>query len=137
MPTVNAYIPQVSALIFDTEEGARKASACIELGGWNAEKAALAPIRVGDLLAMPGAPTLTWVMDSLAAAVEAGRVDPETCLTRLFASPSDMRDMRAVLHDEGRSAWLSDRHRGALLKLGAAFIDVLSYVDVAAFFDPA
>ncbi|MEM5299092.1 hypothetical protein VSR82_32830 [Burkholderia sp. JPY481] len=137
MPTVNAYIPQVSSLIFDTDEGARKASACIEFGGWNAEKATLTPIKVGDLLAMPGAPTLVWVMDSLAAAAEAGRVDPETCLTQLFASPSDIRDMRAVLHGEGRGLWLSDRHRGALLKLGAASIDLLSYADVAAFFDPA
>ncbi|CAG9225674.1 hypothetical protein PSAB6_450129 [Paraburkholderia sabiae] len=86
---------------------------------------------------MPGAPTLTWVMDSLSAAVEAGRVAPETCLTQLFATPSDTRDMRAVLHDEGRGLWLSDRHRGALLKLGAASIDLLTYADVAAFFDPA
>lgn len=70
-------------------------------------------IKVGALLAMPGAPTLTWVMDSLAAAVEAGHVDPEICLTQLFASPSDMRDMRAVLHDEGRGLWLNGRHRGA------------------------
>ncbi|MBB5400559.1 hypothetical protein [Paraburkholderia youngii] len=137
MPTVNAYIPQVSALIFETEEGVRKASACIEFGGWNADKATLTPIKVGALLAMPGAPTLTWVMDSLAAAVEAGRVDPETCLTQLFASPSDMRDMRAVLRDEGRELWLSDRHRSALLKLGASSIDLVSYADVAAFFDPA
>ncbi|WP_223961342.1 hypothetical protein [Paraburkholderia sabiae] len=45
--------------------------------------------------------------------------------------------MRAVLHDEGRGLWLSDRHRGALLKLGAASIDLLTYADVAAFFDPA
>ena len=137
MPTVNAYIPQVSPLIFETEEGVRKASACIEFGGWNAEKATLTPIKVGALLAMPGAPTLTWVMDSLAAAVEAGRVDPETCLTQLFASPADMRDIRMLLRDEGRDLWLSDRHRGALLKLGAASIDVLSYADVASFFDPA
>ncbi|SMG39805.1 hypothetical protein SAMN06265784_103710 [Paraburkholderia susongensis] len=137
MPTVNTYIPQVSSLIFDTEEGARKASACIEFGGWNAEQATLTPIKVGALLAMPGAPTLTWVMDSLAAAVEAGHVDPETCLNQLFASPSDMRDMRAVLRDEGRDLWLSDRHRGALLKLGAASIDLVSYADVASFFDPA
>jgi hypothetical protein len=137
MPTVNAYIPQVSSLIFDSEDGARKASACIEFGGWDAEQATLTPIKVGALLAMPGAPVLTWVMDSLAAAVEAGRVDAETFLGQLFAAPSDMRDMRAVLHDEGRGLWLSDRHRGALLKLGAASIDLLSYADVAMFFDPA
>lgn len=137
MPTVNPYIPQVSSLIFDTEEGARKASACIEFGSWNAEQATVTPIKVGALLAMPGAPTLTWVMDSLAAAAEAGHVAPETCLNQLFASPSDMRDMRAVLRDEGRDPWLSDRHRGALLKLGAASIDLVSYADVASFFDPA
>jgi len=124
-------------LIFDTEEGARKASACIGFGGWNAEKATLTPIKVGALLAMPGAPTLVWVMDSLSAAVEAGRVDPDTCLTQLFASTSDMRDMRAVLRNEGRDLWLNDRHRGALLKLGASSIDLVSYADVASFFDPA
>jgi len=124
-------------LIFDTEEGARKASACIGFGGWNAEKATLTPIKVGALLAMPGAPTLVWVMDSLSAAVEAGRVDQDTCLTQLFASTSDMRDMRAVLRNEGRDLWLNDRHRGALLKLGASSIDLVSYADVASFFDPA
>ena len=124
-------------MIFDTEEGARKASACIGFGGWNAEKATLTPIKVGALLAMPGAPTLVWVMDSLSAAVEAGRVDPDTCLTQLFASTSDMRDMRAVLRNEGRDLWLNDRHRGALLKLGASSIDLVSYADVASFFDPA
>lgn len=61
-------------------------------------------------------------MDSLAAAVEAGRVDLETCLLQLFASPSDTRDMRAVLHDEGRGLSLSERHRGALLNVLIVFI---------------
>lgn len=76
-------------------------------------------------------------MDSLAAAVKAGYVDPETCLNQLFAPPSDMRDMRAVLRDEGRDLWPNDRHRGALLKLGAASIDLGSYADVASVFDSA
>jgi hypothetical protein len=31
------------------------------------------------------APALMWVMDSLTAAIEAGRVDPEEYLNRLFA----------------------------------------------------
>lgn len=72
MPTINAYIPQPTALMFETVDGQKAASALIEFGGWNYHDKSLTPIQVKALLAMPHNPALYWVMDSLAAAAEAG-----------------------------------------------------------------
>lgn len=49
----------------------------MEFGGWTHSEKTLTPIRLTDLLAMPHNPALMWVMDSLAAAAEAGRLDAE------------------------------------------------------------
>jgi hypothetical protein len=64
MATINGYIPEVTPLMFETEEGLRMASACIEYGGWDHKNQTLTPIKLTDLLARPHNPGLSWVMDS-------------------------------------------------------------------------
>ncbi|QCP48273.1 hypothetical protein FAZ95_03145 [Trinickia violacea] len=137
MAMVNAYIPQPTQLMFETDEGQRVASGCIEFGGWNHREKSLAPIHVEALSRMPGAPALTWVLDSLAAAAEAGRLDADRYIEQLFASKSDLRDFRLMLRDAGADAWVNDRHHNAVRKLGNAEFDVSTYPGMANIFDPA
>ncbi|MFL9912725.1 hypothetical protein PQR75_43445 [Paraburkholderia fungorum] len=137
MATINAYIPQPTPLMFETEEGQRMASACIEYGGWNHKNQTLSPIRVAELLTMPHNPALYWVLDSMAAAAETGRLDAERYVGQLFASRGDVRAFRHVLREAGGDRWLSDRHHYALRKLGNAELDVTTYVGIAGIFDPA
>ena len=51
MAMVNTYIPHPTPLMFETDEGKRMASACLEFGGWNHREKTLTPIRVTELLA--------------------------------------------------------------------------------------
>jgi hypothetical protein len=86
MATINGYIPQVTPLMFETEEGQRMASACIEYGGWDRTHKTLTPIKVAELLERPHNPALSWVLDSLAATAEAGRLDAALYVQQLFAT---------------------------------------------------
>ncbi|MGB8423722.1 hypothetical protein [Paraburkholderia sp.] len=61
MAAINGYIPQPTPLMFETEEGQRMASVCIEYGGWADKKKALTPIKLLELLARPHNPGLSWV----------------------------------------------------------------------------
>ncbi|WP_434660731.1 hypothetical protein P5W99_10960 [Paraburkholderia sp. A3BS-1L] len=137
MPTINAYIPQITPLLFETEEGRRAASALIGFGGWNHADKVLAPIQVSELSRMPGADVIRWVLDSLSAAAEAGRLDSERYIVQLFAGPTDLRDFRALLRDASFERWMSDRHHAALRKLGCAECDCSTYPGVTLLFDPA
>jgi hypothetical protein len=136
MAAINAYIPAVTQLMFETEEGKRTASACLEFGGWNHDDKTLTPIHVEALLAMPHNPALLWVMDSLAVAAEAGRLDADRYIEQLFASRSDVRAFRLILRDAGSDLWLNERHHNALRKLGGASMDATTYPVIASFFDP-
>jgi hypothetical protein len=123
--------------MFETEEGQRMASACIEYGGWDHKNKTLTPIKVAELLARPHNPALSWVLDSLAAAAEAGRLDEALYIQQLFATREDVRAFRLVLRDAGSDRWLNDRHFNALKKLGNAELDLTTYVGIASLFDPA
>jgi hypothetical protein len=137
MATINAYIPKPTPLMFETDEGQRMASACLEFGGWNHRDKTLTPIRLTALLTMPLNPALFWAMDSLAAAAEAGRLDADRYIEQLFASKDDVRSFRLILRDAGQDIWLNDRHFNALKKLGCAELDAVTYPGIANFFDPA
>ncbi|OAJ62793.1 hypothetical protein A6V36_20715 [Paraburkholderia ginsengiterrae] len=137
MAVVNAYLPQPSQLMFETEEGRKVADACIEFGGWHHRDKTLTPIQLSALLTMPGNPGLAWAMDSLAAAAEAGILDGDTFIGQLFASKEDVRACRLILRDTGADKWLNDRHFTALKKLGCAELDAVNYASIASFFDPA
>jgi hypothetical protein len=137
MAAINGYIPQVTLLMFETEEGQRMASACIEYGGWDHKNRTLTPIKLAELLARPHNPGLSWVMDSLAAAAEAGRLDADKYIEQIFAGKEDVRAFRHVLREAGGDRWLTDRHHNALRKLGNAECDVTAYVGITALFDPA
>ncbi|WP_322033230.1 hypothetical protein [Paraburkholderia sp. J76] len=136
MSTINAYIPQVTSLMFETEEGERAASALIEFGGWNHVDKVLLPIQVTELSRMPGADVIRWVFDSLSAAAEAGRLDAERYITQVFPSADDLRDFRALLRDAGFERWMTDRHHAALRKLGNAECDCSTYPGATTLFDP-
>ncbi|WOD16995.1 hypothetical protein [Paraburkholderia kirstenboschensis] len=123
--------------MFETQEGQRMASGCLEFGGWDHKNKSLTPIKLAELLARPHTPGLSWVMDSMAAAAEAGRLDAERYVGQLFASRGDVRAFRHVLREAGGDRWLSDRHHYALRKLGNAELDVTTYVGIAGIFDPA
>lgn len=97
----------------------------------------LTPIQLTALVAMPLNPALSWAMDSLAAAAEAGRTNAEQFVEQLFASREDIRSFRLVLRDVGGEKWLNGRHFTALKKLGCAELDAVIYASVASFFDPA
>ena len=137
MAVINGYIPQPSQLMFETEEGQKAATACIEFGGWNHRDKTLTPIQLTALLTMPGNPGLSWAMDSLAAAAEAGILDGDRYVEQLFASKEDVRSFRFILRDAGADKWLNDRHFTALKKLGCSELDAVTYASVASFFDPA
>jgi hypothetical protein len=94
MATINAYRPQPAPLMFETAEGQRMASGCIEFGGWHHRDNTLTPIQLTALLTMPGNPGLSWAMDSLAAAAEAGILDGDRYVEQLFASKEDVRAFR-------------------------------------------
>jgi hypothetical protein len=137
MATINAYIPQPTALTFETEEGQRMVSGCIMYGGWDHTDKSLSPIRVTELLTMPHNPALQWVLASLSAAAEAGRLDAEKYVEQVFASRKDLRAFRRVLRESDSDRWLTDRRHNALRKLGNAELDVTTYVGISALFDPA
>jgi hypothetical protein len=63
-------------------------------------------------------------MDSLAAAAEAGRLDADKYIERIFAGKEDVRAFRHVLREAGDDRWLTDRHHIAVRKLGNAEFDV-------------
>ncbi|WP_322092618.1 hypothetical protein [Paraburkholderia bannensis] len=136
MSAINGYIPQVTPLLFDTEEGQRKASALIEFGGWNAAEKTLSPIRVEPLSRMAQAPVIEWVMDSMAAAAEAGRLDASAYLEQLFLYREDMRVFRVLLREAGPELWLNDRHYNAMRKLGCVEADCRTYQGIIWAFDP-
>ncbi|MFL9862189.1 hypothetical protein PQR72_41830 [Paraburkholderia madseniana] len=115
----------------------RLARGCIEFGGWDHTNKALTPIKLAELLTMPGNPGLAWTMDSLAAAAEAGMLDGDQYIAQLFASNEDVRAFRLILRDAGGEKWLTDRHFTALRKLGCAELDAVTYASIASFFDPA
>jgi hypothetical protein len=54
-------------------------------GGWDHKNQTLTPIKLAELLAGPHNPGLSWVMDSLAAAAEAGRLDADKYVEQIFA----------------------------------------------------
>src|SRR5260370_17522233 len=108
MATINAYRPQPAPLMFETEEGQRMASGCIEFGGWHHRDKTLTPIQLTALLTMPLNPALFWAMDSLAAAAEAGRLDADRYLEQLFPTKEDGRAFRIILRDAGQARWLHD-----------------------------
>lgn len=137
MAVVNAYLPQPSQLMFETEEGQKVAGACIEFGGWHHRDKTLTPIRLAAMLTMPGNPGLAWAMDSLAAATEAGILDGDQYIEQLFASKEDVRAFRLILRDAGSDRWMHDRNFYALKKLGCAELDAATYAGIASFFDPA
>jgi hypothetical protein len=137
MATINGYIPQPTPLMFETEEGQRMASGCIKYGGWDHTNKTLAPIQLTELLAMPHNPALHWVLDSVAAAAEAGRLDAEKYVEQLFLTKEDVRAFRQVLREAGGDRWLTDRHHNALRKLGNTEFDVTSYIGITGLFDPA
>ena len=117
MPTINAYIPTITPLLFETEEGTHPANACLELGDWNDTEKTLTPIRVGDLLAMPHNP-----------GARMGDGQPGSCR-------GDARAFRITLREAGADCWLTDRHHNALRKLGCASIDATAYPAIASVFD--
>jgi hypothetical protein len=137
MATINAYRPQPAPLMFETAEGQRMASGCIEFGGWHHRDNTLTPIQLTALLTMPGNPGLSWAMDSLAAAAEAGILDGDRYVEQLFASKEDVRAFRLILRDAGTDKWLTDQHFTALKKLGNAELDLTTYVGIAGVFDQA
>lgn len=102
-------------------------SALLEFGGWNPAKKALRPSRVGALVAKPGAPTITWFFDSLAAAAEVGVLDDEAFAQQLFASEDDMQVLIELLQEGGDIWWLNDRHFWALQALGFGEDEAASY----------
>ena len=113
------------------------ASACIKYGGWDHNYKTLTPIQLAELLAKPHNPGLSWVMDRLAAAAEASRLDAERHIEQIFAGKKDVQSFRLILRDAGAEKWLSDRHFTALKKLGCAELDAVTYASIASFFDPA
>lgn len=135
MPTINAYIPQPTSLLFETELGLRAVSGYMEFGGWDHVRKALTPIRVSALSEMPGAAVLEWVLDSLAAAAEAGRLDVHRYSKQLFASTTDVHDFRQILRDAGVERRVNGRHRAALRKVGCAECDCATYPAVSGFID--
>lgn len=137
MATIDAYIPQPTPPIFETEAGQRLASGCIEYGGWDYKHKSLSPIRLVELLLRPHNHSLSWVMDSLAAAAEAGRLDAARYIEQLFAGKEDVHAFRGVLREASGERWLNERHHNALRKLGNVESDVVSYVCITALFDPA
>jgi hypothetical protein len=112
--------------MFQTDEGQRLASGCVEFGGWNHRDNTLTPIQVSALLAMPGNPALFWVVNSLAAAAEAGRLDTERYIESCLRV-EDVRAFRVILRDAGQDQWLNDRHRNTLRKLRCSELDAVTY----------
>jgi hypothetical protein len=131
MAKIESYKAKPTPLIFEDEESAKQVTALLEFGGWNAAKKALTPIRVGALAAKPGAPMITWVFDSLAAAAEAGVFDNEDWLLQLFASDDDLQVFADVLQESGDIWWVNDRHFWALERLGFDESDAATYTGVA------
>ena len=122
--------------MFEDDEWQRTVTTCIEFGGWNHREKTLTPIRLSALLELPGNPALSWVLDTLAAAAEAGRLDTKKYIEQMFASRGDVREFCLTLRDVVDNRWLNDRHFNALKKLGCAEVDLVSYAAVATFFDP-
>src|ERR1700758_4552177 len=114
MAKVKAYAARPTPLMFEHKEGRRAASALIEFGGWNHSTKVLTPIRVAALMAMPGAPTISWVFDSLAAAAEAGELDAAGYVQQLFASEDDLNAFIDLLNENGDIYWVNDRHYTAM-----------------------
>ncbi|MFM0668128.1 hypothetical protein [Paraburkholderia sediminicola] len=92
--------------MFETEEGQRMASACIEYGGWDHKNQTLTPIKLAELLARPHNPGPSWLMDSLAAAAEAGRLNADKYIEQTFTGKEDVRAFRHVLREAGGDRWL-------------------------------
>lgn len=113
------------------------ASACIKYGGWDHTNKSLTPIKLEELPARPHNPGLSWVMDSLAAAAEAGRLDAKNYVDQLLSNREDVRAFRLVLREAGGDRWLNERHHHALRKLGNAELDVTTYVGIVGLFDLA
>lgn len=122
--------------MFETDEGQRVASACLEFGGWNHRDKSLEPIKLAALLTMPGNPGQTWAMDSFAAAAEATILNGDKYIDQVLASKEDVRACRMILRDDGGDKGLNDRHFTALKKLGCAELDAVTYASAASFFDP-
>lgn len=94
---------------------------------------ALSPIRVSALSRMAHAPIIEWVMDSMAAAAEAGRLHGSNYLEQIFASREDVRAFRVRLREEGPDLWLNDRHHNAMRKLASTQADSSTYQRITAF----
>lgn len=75
------------------------------------------------------------VMDSLAAAAEAGRLDADKYIELIFSGKEDVHAFRHVLREAGEDRWLTDRHQNALRKPGNTEPDVTNYVGITALFD--
>ncbi|MFL9906887.1 hypothetical protein [Paraburkholderia sp. RL17-337-BIB-A] len=131
MAKIESYKAKPTPLIFEDEESTKQVSALLEFGGWNPAKKAMTPIRVGALAAKPGAPMISWVFDSLAAAAEAGVLEGEEWLKQVFASDDDLQVLVELLQESGDVWWLNDRHFWALQHLGLNEDDAATYTGVA------
>ncbi|MBB5427491.1 hypothetical protein HDG40_005670 [Paraburkholderia sp. JPY158] len=131
MAKIESYNAKPTPLIFEDQESEKQIAALLEFGGWNPDKQALTPIRVGALAAKPGTPTLTWVFDSLSASAEAGILDSENWLNQVFASGDDLQVFIELLQESGDIWWVNDRHFWALECLGFDESSTATHVGVA------
>lgn len=131
MAKIESYNAKPTPLIFEDNASEKQVAAMLEFGGWDPAKKALTPIRVGALVAKPGAPTITWVFDSLAAAAEAGVLDSEDWMNQVFASGDDLQVFIELLQESGDIWWVNDRHFWALECLGFDESDTVTYARVA------
>jgi hypothetical protein len=127
MAKLDAYKAKPTPLMFEQEDGTNSIAGLLEFGGWDHAKKTLTPIQVGALAAKPGAPTISWFFDSLAAAAEAGVLDNESFAQQLFASDEDRQVLVDLLQESGDIWWLNDRHFWALEALGFSEDEATSY----------
>lgn len=132
MTATKGYAAKPTPIIFEHVDGEKAASAYIEFGGWCTKTRKLGSIRVADLATMPGAAVISWVLDSLTAAVEAGVMDDETYLQKLFSSREDLDAFVHALREESDILWVNDRHFRALEALtGYGDEHLLTYAAIA------
>lgn len=117
MSKTNAYVPKPTPLLF--ENGARDLADWMEqlasTGGWNPEAKKMVPVIFSqdaeDLDSLTN-----FVLDSVAAAIEAGVVTDQNFPMSAFASSEDFESFRESLYDYAETFWVNDRYFWALVR---------------------
>lgn len=110
---IKAYKPNYTEIDLD---GDRNYKGLKNFGGWNAAKKVFTPIQYDEVQEQESFLAMTFAMDNIAVAMEAGAIDAVKFVEQCFATRDDFEAFCEDMRDT-ENFWVNERHYSALLHI--------------------